>query len=115
MMPGLSLDQTLAALADPARRGAVELLRRRPRRAGELAAALSVSAPRMSQHLGVLRRSGLIEADPGPDARVRLYRLRAEPFAALRTWVEEVESFWSAELAAFKAHAERPRQTRRRS
>lgn len=37
------LDRTLAALADPARRRVVDLLGERPRRAGELAAALSMS------------------------------------------------------------------------
>jgi len=34
-----ALDRTLAALADPHRRRVVDLLRERPRRAGELAAA----------------------------------------------------------------------------
>ncbi|HTY49518.1 MAG TPA: metalloregulator ArsR/SmtB family transcription factor [Steroidobacteraceae bacterium] len=112
-MPAGDLDRTLAALADPARRGAVELLRRRPYRAGELAAALAVSAPRMSQHLKILRRSGLVEGGAAQDARVRVYRLRAEPFMALRTWAQEVESFWSAQLEAFRQHAERPRPRRR--
>lgn len=107
------LDQTLAALADPARRGVVELLRRRPYRAGELAAALSLSTPRMSQHLAVLRHSGLIESGPGADARVRVYQLRAEPFTALKAWAQEVESFWGAQLEAFRQHAERPRPRRR--
>jgi DNA-binding transcriptional ArsR family regulator len=40
-----------AALADPARRGVVDLLRKQPRRAGELASALAISAPRMSQQM----------------------------------------------------------------
>jgi DNA-binding transcriptional ArsR family regulator len=113
-MAAVNLDRTLAALADPTRRAAIELLRRRPRRAGELATALAVSAPRMSQHLRVLRGGGLIEETAeGEDARVRLYRLRPEPFAELRGWLGEVEAFWSAELAAFKAHAERTRGRRR--
>jgi DNA-binding transcriptional ArsR family regulator len=110
-----SLDRTFAALADPARRGVVDMLRKRPRRAGELAAALRVSAPRMSQHLRVLRRSGLIE-DVGleDDARVRVYQLRRERFSALRRWLEEVEAFWAEELDAFKEHAERTRPRQRR-
>jgi DNA-binding transcriptional ArsR family regulator len=97
-----------AALADPARRGVVDLLRKRPCRAGELASALSISPARMSQHLRVLRTSGLIEDDDVEgDARVRLYRLRPEPFSAMRGWLDEVEEFWTLELHAFKAHAER--------
>jgi len=108
-----NLDQTLLALADPTRRRVVELLRRKPQRAGDLATALSVSSPRLSRHLRVLRRSGLIE-DSGVehDARVSLYRLRPERFAMLRGWLDEVEAFWTAELAAFKAHAERTRSKR---
>ena len=112
-MTAVNLDRTFAALADPARRGAVDLLRRRPRRAGELAAALKVSPPRMSQHLRVLRKSGIIE-DSGlaADARVRVYRLRPERFSALRRWLDEVEAFWTEELAAFREHAERTRGRR---
>ncbi|HWM66824.1 MAG TPA: metalloregulator ArsR/SmtB family transcription factor [Steroidobacteraceae bacterium] len=103
-----TLDEMFAALADPARRGVVDLLRKKPRRAGELANALSISAPRMSQHLRVLRKTGLIEDDDVEgDARVRLYRLRQQPFSAIRGWLDEVEEFWASELAAFKAHAER--------
>jgi len=109
-----SLDQTLLALADPTRRRVVDLLRRKPQRAGDLAGALSVSPPCLSRHLRVLRRSGLIEESGiEQDARVRLYRLRPERFAIVRAWLEEVEAFWAAELSAFKAHAERPRPRRR--
>ena len=113
-MSSPTLDQTLLALADPTRRRVVDLLRRKPQRAGDLAAALSVRAPRLSRHLRVLRNNGLIE-DGGVehDARVRLYRLRPERFATLRTWLEEVEAFWTAELSAFKTHAERTRARRR--
>jgi DNA-binding transcriptional ArsR family regulator len=108
MMAEAHLDEMFAALADPARRGVVDLLRKRPRRAGELASALSISAPRMSQHLRVLRKSGLIQDnDVEGDARVRLYRLRQEPFSAIRNWLDQVEEFWTMELASFKAHAER--------
>ena len=107
------IDHTLLALADPTRRRVIDLLRKKPQRAGDIAAALSLSAPRLSRHLRVLRKSGLIE-DSGVehDARVRVYRLRPERFAILRTWLEEVEAFWSAELSAFKAHAERTRGRR---
>jgi DNA-binding transcriptional ArsR family regulator len=102
------LDAMLAALADPARRAAVDLLRRGPRRAGELATVLELSAARMSQHLRVLRECGAIVEETSPeDARARSYRLRREPFEALRTWLDAVEGFWSAELASFKAHVER--------
>ena len=101
------IDRTLAALADPARRQVVDLLRERPRRAGELATATGLSAPAMSRHLRALRTSGLVEeSHPQFDARVRIYRLRPEPMTQLKTWLDETEQFWTQQLAAFKAHLE---------
>ena len=114
LMSTPNLDETLLALADPTRRRVVDLLRKTPQRAGDLAAALDMSPPRLSRHLRIMRRSGLIE-DSGVDhdARVSLYRLKPEPFETLRDWLREVEAFWTMELAAFKAHAERTRSKRR--
>jgi DNA-binding transcriptional ArsR family regulator len=101
------LDKTLSALADPTRRGVVDLLRRRPRRAGDLASALSMTPTAMSRHLRVLRKTGLVTEDElEEDARVRVYRLCAEPFSSLREWLDQVESSWAMELDAFRAHAE---------
>ena len=108
------LDATLAALADPTRRRVVDLLRQGPRRAGELAATFDASAPAMSRHLRVLRASGLVEADmDDADARLRVYRLVPEQFAALQAWLDQVQAFWSEQLGAFKAHAERKQRPRR--
>jgi len=103
------LDRTLAALADPHRRRAVELLGERPRPAGELARDLGLSAPAMSRHLKALREGGLVEeSHPAFDARVRIYALRAGPMAELKRWLEEAEALWSGQLAAFKRHVEGP-------
>jgi DNA-binding transcriptional ArsR family regulator len=114
MARGPHVDSTLSALSDPTRRAVIDLLRKKPRRAGELAAALEMSAPALSRHLRVLRRSGLITDDEvEDDARVRLYRLKPEAFASLRDWLGEVEVFWGDQLGSFKAHAE-TRAPRRR-
>jgi DNA-binding transcriptional ArsR family regulator len=107
------VDDTLAALADPTRRAVIDLLRRGPQRAGEIAEALAISAPTLSRHMRVLRKSGLVsDEEPEHDARVRLYHLEPQAFASLRGWLEEVEAFWGDQLAAFKAHAEQPRKRR---
>jgi DNA-binding transcriptional ArsR family regulator len=105
----VSLDVTLAALSDGTRRGVVDLLRKRPRRASDLADALGASKPAMSRHLRVLRDSGLVETSSKDDARERFYTLRPAPFAELRAWVEDVEAFWTVQLASFKDHVERTR------
>ena len=61
----------------------------------ELAASTEMSAPAMSRHLRVLRASGLVEAaGVDDDARLRVYRLRREPFVALQAWLDQVEAFW---------------------
>ena len=105
---GLALDRTLAALADPHRRQVIDLLRERPRRAGELAESLGLSPPAMSRHLRALRSSGLVEeSHPAFDARVRIFTLRPEPISDLKRWLEETERLWSDQLSAFKAHLER--------
>lgn len=109
MSAAAKLDRTLAALADPHRRHVIELLRSRPRRAGELADAVGLSPPALSRHLRTLKSSGLIEAThPHFDARVRIYSLRPEPMANLKAWLEKTEQLWAEQLSAFKAYLERP-------
>jgi DNA-binding transcriptional ArsR family regulator len=105
---GAALDRTLAALADPHRRRVIELLRERPRRAGELADAVGLNPPALSRHLRTLKASGLIDEEhPAFDARVRIYSLRPKPMANLKAWLEQTEQLWQLQLAAFKAHVER--------
>lgn len=102
-----TVDTTLAALADPVRRHAVELLAGRPHRAGELAAALGVSAPVMSRHLKVLRGADLVEdTHPEFDARVRVYALRTGRIDELRAWLAETEAGWADQLSSLKDHIE---------
>jgi DNA-binding transcriptional ArsR family regulator len=105
----------LDALADPTRRRVIELLRERPRPATALATGAGTSGPAMSRHLRVLRTTGLVEEQrTDRDARVRVYRLRQEPFLALRAWLDEVETFWSGQLDAYRAHVERTRGAKKR-
>lgn len=104
------IDDTFAALADPARRRAIELLARRPHRAGELAQALRVSPSAMSKHLRILRVRGLVtETHPEHDTRVRIYTLRSAGMADLRAWLETAERGWTEQLGAFAEHLERKR------
>ncbi|HEX5460532.1 MAG TPA: metalloregulator ArsR/SmtB family transcription factor [Steroidobacteraceae bacterium] len=107
-MSAPGLDRTLAALADPHRRRVVDLLRERPHRAGELAQAARISFPAMSRHLRTLRKSGLVEEDRDEfDSRVRIYRLRPDAMAELKTWLAETDALWARQLSAFKAHLQK--------
>lgn len=101
------VDRVFAALADPVRRRAVELLGQRPHSAGELAGALGLAPPAMSRHLRALKEGGLVEdGHPLFDARVRIYRLKDGATAELKQWLAETEALWSDQLASFKRHVE---------
>ena len=102
------VDRVLSALADPRRRQIVELLRDRPRTAGEIARGVGMSPPALSRHLRSLRRSGLVaESHPEFDARVRVYALRPAPMAELKKWLEQTEQLWTEQMTSFRAHLER--------
>jgi DNA-binding transcriptional ArsR family regulator len=96
------------ALADPSRLQVVQLLGGGPLRAGELARAVGTSPPSMSRHLRVLLRAGLVTDErSADDARLRMFRLRPEPVAAMRAWLDELQAQWDEQLRAFKRHIDR--------
>jgi DNA-binding transcriptional ArsR family regulator len=111
----IDLDNTLGALADPTRRQMLEMLGRRPQRAGELAMAFPLKGPAVSRHLRILRESGLIEeVGYDQDRRVRLYQLRQEPLTALAAWLDQVRAYWSEQLTSFAQAADAAQQARHR-
>lgn len=91
----------IAALADPTRRAIVERLATGPIAVGELARALPVSRPAVSQHLRVLEEAGLVIVRPVGTRR--LYQLDPAGVDAIRGYFEQL---WHQSLAAFKAVAE---------
>lgn len=92
-----------AALGDPTRRAIAEQLAEGPKAVGEIAATLPVSRPAVSQHLKVLKDAGLVT--DRPEGTRRIYQLDPRGLAALR---EQLDSFWSKSLAAYKRVAEEP-------
>ena len=91
----------LDALGDPTRRAILELLRDGPRPVVELAAALPVSRPAVSQHLAVLKGAGLV-ADRAAGRR-RLYAVDPAGLEALRAYLEKL---WGQALADYRRAAE---------
>lgn len=103
--PKPEIDALFSALADPARRRAIEILGQRPRRAGELAELLDLPAPAMSRHLKALKASNLvIESHPEIDARVRVYSLNGHRLSEVKAWLERAEQVWAGQLSSFAAH-----------
>jgi DNA-binding transcriptional ArsR family regulator len=97
----------LQALAEPTRLAVVQLLSTGPRRAGELARAADMSAASMSKHLRVLLETGIVTDERrAEDARLRVFRLRPEPIAVMRAWLDQLQAQWDEQLQAFKQHVE---------
>jgi len=84
----------LDALGNPVRRRILRQLRDAPLSVHELAERFPISRPAISRHLGVLTRSGLVEAR-GSGARHR-YAVRMKGFAPVREFLDE---FWDSALA----------------
>jgi len=61
------------ALAHPARRRIVEMLREKPMGSGDIAAAFDMAWPTVTGHLNALKEAGLVEAEKaGTSVRYRL-------------------------------------------
>ena len=93
---GVGGGQALEALGDPTRRAIFERLVARPRSVRELADVLPISRPAVSQHLKVLKQSGLV-VDRAAGTR-RIYRVEPAGIAAMRDYLDQM---WDAALAAF--------------
>ncbi|WP_417525163.1 ArsR/SmtB family transcription factor [Marinovum sp.] len=92
-----ALPQTFAALSDPVRFAMVErLLAEGELPAGRLGEGFGISAPAISQHLGVLRDAGLVNRRAR--AQQRLYSIRPEGLMAVAGWADEARRFWEASL-----------------
>ena len=78
-----------------------ELLADGPRAVGEIASALPVTRPAVSQHLKVLKEAGLVNVRP--DGTRRLYELNPGGIGALCTYFER---FWTQALTSFKHRVE---------
>jgi DNA-binding transcriptional ArsR family regulator len=98
----------LTALGEPTRRAIFEQLAERPRAVVELAHALPVSRPAISQHLKVLKQARLV-TDSAAGTR-RIYRLDLNGVGALRA---DLERYWNQALAAYKAIVEQPTEEER--
>lgn len=93
------------AVADPTRRGLLDLLAARDQPVNDLAERFEMTLPAVSQHLRVLREAGLVrERRVG---RHRFYRLKAEPLREVAEWASSYERFWRKKLRALGEHLKR--------
>ena len=98
-------ETVLDALGDRTRRSILASLRSGPSSVAELARQLPVSRPAISQHLAVLRQSGLVSYEEVGTRNV--YRLDPAGLETLGSWLD---GFWNVALARY---AERVRREAR--
>jgi DNA-binding transcriptional ArsR family regulator len=97
-------DEVWATLADRTRRSILLELADGERSVGQLAEALPISQPAVSQHLKVLRRVGMVE-DRAEGTR-RIYRLNEAGVSALR---DQLDTFWKRTMTGFEKLMEEDR------
>lgn len=85
------------ALGDPTRRSIVLRLAEQAQAVGELAAALPVSRPAVSQHLKILKDAGLV-AEHAEGTR-RIYQLNEAGLSALK---DQLDTFWNRALTGYQ-------------
>ena len=85
-------------MGDRTRRAILDRLAERPQAVGELAEQLPVSRPAVSQHLKVLKATGLVD-DETVGTR-RIYRLNPAGVQALR---DQLDTFWNRAIANYEA------------
>ena len=96
------LDAMFAALADRTRRDIVARLSRGEATVKELAEPYGMSLQAVSQHIGVLERSGLVSR--GRYRQTRPCRLEPEVLEAAVTWIEESRRTWTERMDRLEAH-----------
>src|SRR2546421_596714 len=89
-------------LGDPVRRRILELLAEGELTSGAIGAVVQhefgITQPAVSQHLKVLRDSGL--ATVRPEGTRRLYAVNSEPLRELDAWLDRFRRFWTPHLEA---------------
>ncbi|UWZ59869.1 winged helix-turn-helix transcriptional regulator [Dactylosporangium aurantiacum] len=111
------MDAVAEAIADPARRAILELLRAGPQAAGDIAAVVGdrfrISRPAVSRHLRVLRECGLVRDTL--DGRHRRYHLDATGLGELSGWLARFTTppIWQQRMDALETEVYRARRDRR--
>jgi DNA-binding transcriptional ArsR family regulator len=90
-------DDAWNVISDRTRRAIVMELAEGERTVGELARALPVSQPAVSQHLKVLKQVGMV-SDRAEGTR-RIYRLNEAGVSALR---DQLDMFWARTMSRFE-------------
>ena len=102
-------------LGDPVRRRILELLADGEQSSGAVCAIIQeefgISQPGVSQHLRVLRESGV--ATVRPEGTRRLYAVNGQPLREVDVWLGHFRRFWTPPLQALATELARGRRQQR--
>lgn len=89
------------ALADPNRRKIVELLASEGElSASEISERFSISPQAISQHLKVLRETGLLQMEKR--AQQRIYTVNPQAMSQLEAWTRQLRQYWEQRFDAME-------------
>jgi DNA-binding transcriptional ArsR family regulator len=100
--PDSDLGSAFAALGDPVRRALVTRLAQGDATVGELAQPFDLTPQAISHHVGVLRRSGLVEQRR--EGTRRPCRLGVQQLSQLGAWIDDQRRAWDGRLDALERH-----------
>ena len=103
-----SADEVWSVLGDRTRRTILECLAEQPLAVVDIAERLPVSRPAVSQHLKVLKDTGLVTEESV--GRRHVYRLNPAGVSALR---DQLDAFWTRALAGYQATLDHPTEDQR--
>ena len=84
----MGISQTLKALADPVRRGILEMLKHGPKSAGEIAQAFALTPATVSYHLSQLKKAGLLIEEK--QKNFIYYSLNVTVFEEILVWFQSL-------------------------
>jgi DNA-binding transcriptional ArsR family regulator len=92
----MSAAMIFRALADPTRLAVLENVMRQEMTVTDLTARFAVTQPAISQHLAVLRESGLVQHRR--EGRQIFYRADPNGLRPMFRWIDEYRSFWQERI-----------------
>lgn len=104
----IRLDRVFGALADPTRRGILEMLSRGATNVRTLASPFQMSQPAISKHLRVLESAGLIRRDKR--GREHQISVNTQPVEQARDWIAYYTRFWKQQFDAVEDYLKQQEQ-----
>ena len=96
---------TFRALADPTRRGILQLLAHSEMTIGQLSDAFPMTRAAVKKHLSILQAGHLIDVEAR--GRERINKLHANGLHPVLDWISELDAAWDARLNALKSAIEK--------